>query len=681
MNKMKSDINVLIAIMALVVASAHAEMLMYHGVPGTGALGKHPEFKTSVFRGFTAEVESRGDFAPSASSYATIEGYTAGVTLKNPDCFAESGDIPPVPLNSTNSSVIASSPSLTGTGAKVMTLLENGQSKTGSLFFKMLIYADQDVLDAMTADTASAPTLHVSESCGVIWSVDDYFHEWKQNDELRYITGYEIAHSGRNPKLDDGSNRPKIAFSRGFMIGLHKDVCGVPEIRLYAWGKASSDYESGVKSIPLAYGIVGGKTYVCTVRIDIGKYDNGEERLSGLAQTAEEYDRYADWAAVPFHQSIRTEMIGAADAKDLVAQLTVQTKGFGGAGYLRFDEIGFATEKSDLVVWNPPAEDYSSVLAYDGFPCGDHGYSTEARRINSKDGQNKDVSPATNAVFGFSEPWLMYIDKSTTVYVGEGNGLAFPSPYAAQGIVPFPGTAMGFSSTGTQALYAKRTLSDGLLALTKGDMLNFRCLLSVTDKTIAALSNPPEKPGYLTTGAVGTKSNVNYVGCGIADCVQLETGDSQAPCLCRRGNACFFTVTKNSDGTSAVYLNLLEQQDGEQIPVKILDVDPAVGGTFLCYAQIEVGAGANGKERIRAFACDVSKVTTQEVKTWVPASKADPAIECELISDSSYPKHAMIGGQVANGFRADEVALSIGRDPYPLVWAKYPPTGLVLIFR
>jgi len=674
------SVTVSIAVMTVAAASARAEILMYHGVPGAGALGKHPEFKQSVFRGFTTEVESRGDFAPSASSYATIEGYMVGVTLTNPACFTEFANIPPVPMNTTNSSIIASSPSLTGAGAKVMTLRENGQTRTGCLYFKMLIYADQDVLDAMTADSDTIPKLGTSESCGVIWSVDDYFHEWTNNDNLRYVNGYEIAHSGRNPKLDDGSNRPKVAFSRGFMVGMQKDVCGVPEIRLYAWGKSSADYETGAKSIPLAYGIVGGKTYVCTIRIDIGQYDNGEERLSGVAQTVEEYDRRVDWACVPFRQSIRTEMIGADDAKDMVAQLTVQTKGFGGSGYLRFDEIGLATEKSDLFVWDPPSENYSSVLAYDGFPCGGSGYPTTARRIYST-GVSKDVAPATNAVFGFSEPWLMYIEKSTQVYLGEGSNLVFPVPYAAKGILPFPGTAMGFASTGTQSLYAKRRFSEGLLSLTKGDVLNFRCLLSVTEKTIGGLSNSPETKGRLATGTIGVKSAVNYVGCGISDCVQIETGESQAPCLCQRGNACFFTVTKDSDGTAAVYLNLLEESGSEQVSVRILEVDTAVGGTFLCYAQIEVGTGANGKEKIRAFSCDVTKVMMQVIETWVPPSKSDPAIECELISSTSYPRHAMIGGQVAQDFRVDEFALSIGRDPYPLVWAKYPSIGFVLMLR
>ena len=79
---------------------------------------------------------------------------------------------------------------------------------------------------------------------------------------------------------------------------------------------------------------------------------------------------------------------------------------------------------------------------------------------------------------------------------------------------------------------------------------------------------------------------------------------------------------------------------------------------------------------------NVDDVQDRHVERWTPAdANKTNAIEHELIGTASYPTHLMVGGSdCTSSFKFDEFALSFG-DWYPLVWAKYPKQGTVLIFK
>jgi hypothetical protein len=79
---------------------------------------------------------------------------------------------------------------------------------------------------------------------------------------------------------------------------------------------------------------------------------------------------------------------------------------------------------------------------------------------------------------------------------------------------------------------------------------------------------------------------------------------------------------------------------------------------------------------------NVNDVTEQHIGRWAPSDAGrGGTVECELIGETSYPKHLAVGGQdCSSSFCFDEFAMSLG-DWYPLVWAKYPHKGLVFSLR
>ena len=661
MHKIKSLMRLALFGAGCIVLSADAEIVMYQGFPATPGEGQ------TIYRGFTADSKS---LLPAAGTYVTTDKAN---TLVVPACFSGSPKIP-VSNVEADGSILFSSEQVNATGgAKLLTLADNCQSRKKSLYFRFLIRADQAALDGMREYTSGVPYISRTYSCGILWAADNYTRACVDNTNLRFNKGLSIS-AGHNPDLETSS--AWLSFARGFVVDLVKERAGGPcSLNLYAWGKGASDLASDVRRLKLLSGLVGGKTYICFVRLDIDAYVNGDDRLCGFAQPVEDYDPAVKWTGQPFMKAIRADIIGSG-GEGLFAHLAFQGASLGSAEkMIRADEIGLATEADELAVHALQNKNFGDVLAYDGFPCCEGGYSASSPSFAN--------SLSTENVFGFSERWSMYISKGTICLGANGTGLSLPSVYSSQGILPSDGTSIQYSSTINQNMYVRRAFTDGLLARSTGEVVNMRLLISATPAALKELLEAVDMSGTLNPGEVGTQKRLNYFGGGIGDCsVQLETDSSHAPTLCKRGNACFFTFTRDTKANVGLYLNLLSGANDTPVAYKILDVDKSVGGTFLCFAQIEVGTGAGGKERIRAFACNVSDVTDKVVTTWLPSGKGDAPIEHELIDAErgSYPRHAMIGGAVATGFLADEFGVSLGV-AYPLVWAKYPSDGLMLLFR
>jgi hypothetical protein len=83
-----------------------------------------------------------------------------------------------------------------------------------------------------------------------------------------------------------------------------------------------------------------------------------------------------------------------------------------------------------------------------------------------------------------------------------------------------------------------------------------------------------------------------------------------------------------------------------------------LGSTYICYAEIQVGAGADSKEVVRAGAMDTSNFTG--AASWAMLGGSSESVEVQLITDSAYPKSmAFTGPYGTNGgsFRADELVV------------------------
>ena len=645
--------------------SALAETIMYNGYSrGDDA---------TYMRGFTT-----------SSSYGSMRPTGVGNMMKNtvkystlsfPACFDDFSDILPLKGGEDDASLYigdsATGGAFSGTasGAKLLKLSDNCQSRTGSLHFRVLMRAEQGVLDALTSGSAY-PTVNNSQMCGLLWTVPDYFQGCGDNSGLRLNGGLNL--SAANNIANSGI---QLNFVRGLAFAFYKDASGV-SLRLFVWGSETAALASA-QSISLVDNVAADETYVCYAKIDNGAGDRADV-IRGMAQPVSTYDRSAAWPGSPFPRALRSNLIGGTDVSGLNANLVVM-----GAnklvGKMQIDEVCLTTSVDEAVVFDAAKVDTGVVLAYDGFPCGEGAYSDSKVNVRSMS------ALSTPSVYGFANSkWEMNIAKDAPKLFGAGNGLSFPSVYASQGIAAMEGTSMGFEVNTKQPLMMYRTLTDGMLDLPVGETVNMRFLMSVTPAALASLATGPDVSGTLSEGVAGVQMNVNYAGAGLLalPATKIETNNTGAPALCPRDNSCLFAFVKGSDGKVGLYLNLRSRTDLEQVSYKLADVDAAVGGTYLCFVTIEVGTGANGAEKLRAFGVNVADVTEQRIEKWVPSDAGNTsAVECELISGSSYPKHLAVGGsECSSSFKFDEFALSTG-GWYPLVWAKYPRRGLALIFR
>lgn len=471
-----------------------------------------------------------------------------------------------------------------------------------------------------------------------------------------------------------------LNFVRGFLVSLFKSADESVSIKLFLWGSDTPN-TSSCKTITLVDNVTADETYVCLVRIDIDAAANGAEAVYAMAQPVSSYDSAADLVGNKFFNVVSANLIGGEGSSSLNANVVFQGANKN-LGTMRFDELCLTTAADEAVVSDKAGQDLGVVIAYDGFPCGTGAYPESETDVESMQ------SLSSSLCAGFADrTWGMNMLKSTPKIFGAGAGLSLPEIYAEKGVVVTDGTAIGFNRSTTQSLSMHRAFTDGLLNLSEGKTLNMRVLMSVTSGALTSLAKGTDTTGTLLEGEAGQKKKVNYLGAGIdilktGEVAKVEFNDSAAPCLCQRDNSCLFTFVKGSDGNVGLYLNLRTHAADTPSAYKLAEVDSAVGGTYLCFATIEVGTGTAGKEKIRAFGVNVKDVKDRYVMNWVPSDAGkDSAIEYELIGQDAYPTHLVVGGDsCADRFAFDEFALSFG-DWYPLVWAKYPRRGLVLSFK
>ena len=663
MEKLITAKGISICILTFCGAVASAETIMYNGYPRSS--------DATYFKGFT--IESPNAMRPSGVGNM-MKNEVKNSTLPLPSCFADASGILPLKGGENDASLYvadASGGAFSGTasGAKLLKLSDNCQSRTGSLHFRILMRAEQGVLDALESDSNVYPNLKNSQTCGLFWTVPDYFQGCADNSGLRLNSGLGL--SAVNNIANSGI---VLNFVRGLAFAFYRNASGV-SLRLFVWGSEATSAASA-QTITLVDRVAPGETYVCYTKIDIGTAGE-KEVIRGMAQPVSTYDRTAPWPGSPFPLTIRSNLIGGTDSSELNANLVVMGANKL-AGKMQVDEVCLATTADEAVVFDAANVDHGLVIAYDGFPCVAGPYSDSEIKVKGM----TDLS--TPDVYGFHDKkWQMNVSKDAPKLFGAGAGLSLPAIYAANGIAATAGTAIGFNVNSRQPLMVYRTLADGLLNRSAGETVNMRFLMSVTPEALASLA-ASGSGGALDEGAAGVKAGVNYVGAGILSlpASKIETNDTAAPALCPRDNSCLFAFVKGADGKVGLYLNLRSTVSGAQTSCKLADVDATAGGTYLCFATIEVGTGKNGAERIRAFGVNVNDVTEQNIARWAPSDAGrGGTVECELIGETSYPKHLAVGGQdCSSSFCFDEFALSLG-DWYPLVWAKYPHNGLVFSLR
>ena len=271
-----------------------------------------------------------------------------------------------------------------------------------------------------------------------------------------------------------------------------------------------------------------------------------------------------------------------------------------------------------------------TILVYEGFHQGDWTGITATGSQTIQDGT---TTGNYSSGFAVGSKWSM-ADNTTQISVS--------------------GTAKGFTTCGGAAQCnpgqnsselrgGRHDFASNTLKVSSGT-LYVRALVRLTASAAAKLNSVATPDGnadgsYFGFGLIGSTSSNRY-----------------APTLTSNKSSCSFLMWKNSDGTLVLSLCLIDA-------VGTLSHYPLVtgvtlGSTYLCYAEIRVGASTDGAELVRAGAVDVADFTG--AVSWAALGKASDTVEVQLITDSAYPKSmAFTGPYGTNGgsFRADELVV------------------------
>ncbi len=283
----------------------------------------------------------------------------------------------------------------------------------------------------------------------------------------------------------------------------------------------------------------------------------------------------------------------------------------------------------------------ATVLVYEGFNEGDW---TGITATGSQQIHNATTTGNYSTGFTVGSKWSM-ADTTTQIYVsGTNDGLSLPAVMTAKGFTTCGGAAQcNPDANNAQHRGGRHDFASNTLKVSSGT-LYVRALLRLTASAAGKLNAVATPAGnadgsYFGFGLIGSTSSSRY-----------------APTTTSNKSSCSFLMWKNSDGTLVLSLCLIDAAG-------TLSHYPLVTGvtldsTYLCYAEIGVGASTDGAELVRAGAVDTADFTG--AVSWAALDGASDTVEVQLITDSAYPKSmAFTGPYGTNGgsFRADELVV------------------------
>ena len=279
----------------------------------------------------------------------------------------------------------------------------------------------------------------------------------------------------------------------------------------------------------------------------------------------------------------------------------------------------------------------ATVLVYEGFHAADYGNKTGSNSTTASNGNTTGDYTVGVALGGWSAN-----GTSTVRVTGPDNGLALPTVMTDAGFTAV-GCAIGMSTESTKSpmkcMY--HNLTEGALGVSSGT-LYFRMLLAVDPKTAQVL----------VAGESLAEKDGGYYGFGFG--VAPTANNDYAPT--HMNSALSFVIWRKA--TNQYVLSLVhttaDSTTFTSYPI-IEGISPST--TYVCYAEVKVGAGTDGKELIRAGAMAAGDYATSI--PWATLDGSSDTVEVELISESSYPTCMAVAGPYgSNGrFRADEIVV------------------------
>lgn len=304
----------------------------------------------------------------------------------------------------------------------------------------------------------------------------------------------------------------------------------------------------------------------------------------------------------------------------------------------------------------------ASVLVSDGFS------RTAAYPIAATQQGTLSNYPSTydGTIVGFNtgRKWLMY-GSQPKVY---GYDLRLPAAMTAAGFSSMGENCVGMNrgSANSKNRYGRHDLAADVLKISSGTIY-VRALMHL-DSTAAS-------PMVSTSDSVIVVADdkVNYYGIGFSP--RLDASQDAASCTsltAANGAFGFFFLKNKAEAISLIFR--VKSATGTVIERKLCDVsfvtsgDTIAGGqnTYIAYAEIKIGAGANDEEIVRAGAKRVLEYNSVSDLTWATLDTENNAesLTCDFVTGSVYPKALYFDGcYVSQGWALfDEivVATSIG---------------------
>lgn len=282
---------------------------------------------------------------------------------------------------------------------------------------------------------------------------------------------------------------------------------------------------------------------------------------------------------------------------------------------------------------------HAKVLVYEGFHSED--YSNVAA---DKNVQANGHTATGNHTIGVSTASWSGMGGTMVRVFGANFGLALPPEMTTAGFSAVGG-AVGLNPSQNNAEFRamRHPLADNkTLAAGAGTNLYVRMLLNL-DSTAAEM---------LAAGDKLENKNGGYFGAGF---VNYGASGNQYSLLRRSDcKASFsFVIWKNSNDAYVLSLTLTDASGGITDYPVITGI--SFGETYICYAEIQVGAGADGKEIVRAGAMAMSGFSA--LAPWAVIGDNSDSVMVQLITDSIYPTSMAVAGPYGtNGgrFLADE---------------------------
>ena len=265
----------------------------------------------------------------------------------------------------------------------------------------------------------------------------------------------------------------------------------------------------------------------------------------------------------------------------------------------------------------------AEILMYEGYPTGEDGYPTTATAINGMK-----VSPADSIGFSATEQyWAGNYVNSPGYYAG----LAYPTVFDASSYHSYPGAATLCANVGhapTQMRQATRRFSSDVFKNRSGKVY-FRMLMQADETALGRL-----------TGADGIVALNHYAAGLLYDRVRggLQYATDSLTAALNSGtsrNAIYylaFGFVKGTDGSVTAGLLLRDATDVRAHYPIVANV--AAGETYVCLAEIDLNAGTDGKEKIRAM---IEPCSAYNPKFLYATLGASDTVEAEIANAMYYP--------------------------------------------